>query len=76
MLNTKKELKYSIGFEDQEDCNRLNKEGFNFKPYDEQVLDMCVEISEAIHEVAEAGGFFLYDGVKVKISIEYEEENK
>lgn len=76
MSEIKKELKFNIGFEDQEDCDRLNKEGFNFKPYEEQITDMCHKIIDGVYEVAEAGGFFMYDGVKVKVTLEYEEENK
>lgn len=76
---TKQELEFSIGFEDQADCDKVNhlmKEDTKFIPYEEQVIKMCHKLIDAVHEVGEAGGLFMYDGVKVKITVEYEEENK
>lgn len=76
---TKQELEFSIGFEDQDDCDKVNHlmdEDKKFIPYEEQVMKMCHDLIDAVDAVGKAGGSFLYDGVKVKITVEYEEENK
>ena len=80
----KKYIEYSIPVQSQEQCDELNKmleemfgDGFKRIESTETHLDKLFdEIFDGIEEVGNEGGWYVGDGVRVKIEIEYEPENK
>jgi hypothetical protein len=73
----KKVFEYDIPINDKEDCERYNKSlGTKFRPTEEHILELMVQLQDAIYEVGDAGGWYLGDGIKIKVEIEYDPENK
>ena len=80
----KEVIEYDIAIQDEEDIAEYNKFGreihgddFNpFKTTDEHVDILIDKVYDAIEKVGDSGGWYLGDGIKVKIEIEYEPENK
>jgi hypothetical protein len=77
-------IEYDIHIQNEEECNNHNKMckemfGNNFTPLKptEAHIDILFEkIYEAIEKVGDEGGWYIGDGIKVKIELEYDPENK
>lgn len=77
-------IEYNIPIQGEEDCKKQNeicKEMFGeyFTPIipTEEHMDILFEkIQEAIENVGNEGGWYIGDGIKVKIELEYEPEDK
>ncbi|QPK90828.1 hypothetical protein IEN91_05065 [Bacillus velezensis] len=83
-MNNKKIIRYDIPIQGEEDCEGHNKKcrdmfGDNFTPFkstDEHLDILFKKFQEGIQRVGDEGGWYLGDGIKVNIEIEYEPENK
>jgi len=84
-MEDKKLIFYNIPIQSQKDCdehNALLKElahSGHFTPIEStkaHIEILATQFVEGIYDVIEAGGAYLGDGVKVKIEIEYDPENK
>lgn len=84
-MEWKKTLDYNIPMQAQKDCDKYNKmlaemsHDGHFTPIKstESHIEILVnKLVEGIWDVAEAGGMYLGDGVKVKIELEYDPEDK
>jgi len=84
-MEDKKIINYDIPMQAQEDCDKYNKmlkemshdgQFTPIKSTEDHIEIIVTQFIEAIWDVAEAGGAYLGDGVKVKIEIEYDPENK
>jgi hypothetical protein len=81
----KEVIEYDIPIQDEEDCQKHNKmclemfgEG-RFTPVKstDEHLDILIDkFYKALEKVGNAGGWYTGDGIKVKIEIEYEPEDK
>lgn len=77
-------IEYNIPIQDKENCNennRMCKEMFgdNFTPYkttEEHIEVLIDKLYKAVEKVGNDGGWYLGDGIKVKIELEYDPENK
>ena len=63
------------------EVNARNKEVFGdvtlqYKSTDEHIDILIDKLLDAIGEVGDAGGWYRHDGIRVKIEVEYEPENK
>lgn len=75
--NTKEVIEYDIPINNKEDCERINKSlGTNFRPTEEHINELIEKLCNAIEKVGDAGGWYIGDGIKVKIELEYDPENK
>lgn len=83
-MEDKKIIEYNIPVQGQEQCDRHNKmlkemfgdETTLIKPTEDHIDILFDIFNEAIQEVGDAGGWYVGDGIKVKIEIEYEPEDK
>lgn len=84
-MEWKKTLNFNIPMQDQKNCDKYNKmlaemsHDGQFTPIEsteKHLEDLVVELYNAFWSVAEAGGKYLGDGVKVKIELEYDPEDK
>jgi hypothetical protein len=78
-------VEYNIPIQGEEDCEKQNKmcaEMFGKDQYTpvqstEAHIDILFEkLQEAIEKVGDDGGWYLGDGIKVKIELEYDPEDK
>ncbi len=78
-------IEYNIPIQDRAMCDRHNvmlKEahGDKFttpvKPTEDHVILLFKRINEVIEKVGDKGGWYVGDGIKVKVEIEYDPENK
>lgn len=82
--DTKTIIEYDLPIQGKERCEEHNKMcremyGDKFtpvKPTEEHIDILFDKIYKAIEKVGDAGGWYLGDGVKVKIELEYEPEDK
>lgn len=74
----KKTLKFDIPINDDEQVERFNKmyNTDTFKKTDDVIINMLDSIYSTVVDIMNAGGNYLGDGVKVKIELEYDPENK
>lgn len=73
----KKVIEYDIPINDKKDCERMNKSlGTNFRSTEEHIQELFKLFGKALEDVSEEGGCYMGDGIKVKIEIEYDPENK
>jgi len=83
-MEDKKVINYDIPIQTQKDCDEYNamcQDMFqgNFTPIlstKKHIEILSTQMIEGIYDVIEEGGAYLGDGVKVKIEIEYDPENK
>ncbi|PJZ18734.1 hypothetical protein CEW46_26945 [Bacillus cereus] len=75
--NPKFELEYDVPIQSNEDIEKYNRElGTNFKSMEDHVLEMLVKVNDLVYDCAEQGGNYIGDGVKVKVVVEYDPEDK
>jgi hypothetical protein len=73
----KEVIEYDIPINDKEECERINKSlGTNFRSTEEHIEELFNLFQDAIYKVGDKGGWYLGEGIKVKIELEYEPENK
>lgn len=81
----KKIINYNIPIQSQKDCDEYNKmlKGMShdghytpIRSTKSHIETVTTQFVEGIYDVIEAGGAYLSDGVKVKIEIEYDPEDK
>ena len=66
-----------IPINNKKDCDRINKNwGTNYKSTEEHIEDFYETIYEKLMECGDNGGWFIGDYIRVKISMEYELEDK
>lgn len=66
-----------IPINNQEDCDRINKNlGTNYKSTEEHIADFYNALYEKLMECGDNGGWFIGDSIKIKVSMEYEPEDK
>jgi len=84
-MEDKKVIEYNIPIQSQKDCDNYNKmlkemshDGHYtpIKSTKAHIEMLTTQFIEGIYDVIEAGGAYLSDGVKVKIEIEYDPEDK
>ena len=84
-MEDKKVINYNIPIQTQKDCDEYNKmlkelsHDGHFTPIKStksHIELLATQFVEGIYAVIEEGGAYLGDGVKVKIEIEYDPENK
>jgi len=81
---TKNIIEYDIPVQDEEQVEEHNKMcremfGEQFTPLKstEAHMDILFEkLEDAINKVGDEGGWYVGDGIKVKVEIEYDPENK
>lgn len=80
-----KVINYNIPIQSQKDCDEHNRllakmaHDGKFTPIKstkKHIEILTTQFIEGVYEVIEEGGAYLGDGVKVKIEIEYDPENK
>ena len=77
MNEDKSIIQYDIPVNAKEECDRINKSlGTSFRSTEEHIDELLERICDTIYEVGDKGGWFLGDGIKVKVEIEYDPENK
>lgn len=77
-------IEYDIPIQSEEQCDEHNKMcremfGENFTPIQSthKHIDILFEqLYKAIDKVGDDGGWYVGDGIKVKIELEYDPENK
>jgi len=77
-------IEYDIPVQDEEQVEDYNKKceemfGDQFTPLkstDEHVGILIEKLVDAIEKVGDEGGWYVGDGIKVKIELEYDPENK
>lgn len=77
-------IEYYIAIQGKEDCERQNKMckemfGDDFtpiKPTEEHIDILFEKLNETIEKVGDEGGWYVGDGIKVRIELEYDPENK
>jgi len=75
-------IEYDIPIQDEEQCeeqNRMIKSlgGTHLlKPTEEHIDILFEKINNAIEEVGDNGGWYVGDGIKVKVELEYDPEDK
>ena len=73
----KRTLEFDLPVYEDERVKEVNKNlGTEFKTFDEAIKDMVVSIYNEVHNVGNEGGWYIGDGIKVKVEIEYEPEDK
>lgn len=80
----KKTLEVIIPIQGEEDCdiqNKMCKEMFGdnytpIKPTEDHINELIEKLYESISDVGNDGGWYVGDGIRVKIELEYEPENK
>lgn len=80
----KKIIEYLIPIQGKKDCEKHNemcKEMFGesytpIKPTEDHIEFLIERLYDTINEVGADGGWYVSDGIRVKIEIEYEPENK
>ena len=84
-MEDKKVIHYNVPIQGKKQCDKYNKalkelshdgDYSPIKPTEEHIQIISQKLAEGIWEVARAGGLYVGDGVKVKIEIEYDEEDK
>ena len=84
-MEDKKVIEYNVPIQDQKDCDeqnallkKLSHDG-DYTPLEStktHIENVATQLIEGIYDVIEAGGAYLGDGVKVRIELEYDPENK
>ncbi len=77
-------VEYNLPINSEEECERINKMfkkvyGVKFTPLitTEEHLDILVnKLLDGIDKVGDEGGWYLGDGIKVRIELEYDPEDK
>ncbi|AYP68153.1 hypothetical protein PQE75_gp021 [Bacillus phage vB_BcoS-136] len=77
-------IDYDIPIQGKEQCDEHNKMceemfGSKFtmiKPTEDHIDDLIQKLYEAIEKVGDDGGWYLGDGIRVKIELEYKPEDK
>lgn len=80
----KESVEYLIPIQDKERCEKYNKMwtelvGDKFTPMkstEEHINSLIDKVFEAIEKIGDNGGWYVGDGIRVKIQVEYEPENK
>lgn len=62
---------------DKEEIDKKNKDwGTSFRTTEEHIDELMMKLCEGIEKVGDEGGWYVGDGIKVKIELEYDPENK
>lgn len=70
-------FEYDVPIQEKEKCEEINKAlGTDFKSTEEHMEILIKKICDGIYEIGDAGGWYLQDGIKVRVEIEYDPENK
>jgi hypothetical protein len=73
----KEVIEYDIPINDKEKCEEINKSlGTKFRGTEEHIEELFTLFQDAIERVGDKGGWYIGDGIKVKIELEYDPENK
>ncbi|MBX4152401.1 hypothetical protein [Paenibacillus lautus] len=71
------ELEYVIPIQTKEECNKLNEAlKTDFKDTDWHVNDLHDKIDELIQACGDEGGWYINDAIKVRLIVEYNQEDK
>ena len=70
-------IEYDIPVNSKKECDRINKSlGTSFRSTEEHIEELIMNLYDTITEVGDEGGWYLGDGIKVKIEVEYSPEDK
>ncbi|UUV46094.1 hypothetical protein [Bacillus phage vB_BanS-Thrax3] len=81
----KKVIDYNVPIQGKKQCDNYNKmlkemshdgQFTPIKPTEEHIQILTEQLAKGIWDVAQAGGLYVGDGVKVKIELEYDPEDK
>ena len=71
------EKEFYIPIQDKERCEELNsKFGTDYKSTEESLDEVFEEMWELIMNCGDEGGWDIGDDIKIKLTVEYEPENK
>lgn len=81
----KRIIEYDIPIQDKEQCDEHNEkmrkeypdqDVTQLKSTEEHMLILFEKLRDTLYEVGDEGGWYIGDGIKVKIEMEYDPEDK